>query len=231
VATPLNPNFARVSTRRNSSGLVSPSPEPERVFRERLNRLSHNRALASLGQEAISDIHLLFQGQVEPNIMNDLFAPCNFNNINGYPHNIPDKAIEKLPSFQGNNAISAASHVKNFNVCIFKWCNVANYEDVKMRLFVLSLEEDALDWFTEQPANSYDSLQAIVNAFMGKYGERRENSHLISAISTMKKNENETMEEFNKRFNELVKSMPTTIKPPNEFPLCSYLDAFGVDIA
>ena len=121
--------------------------------------------------------------------------------------------FRSLPSFQGNNAISTASHVKNFNVCIFKWCNVANYENVKMRLFVLSLEEDALDSFTEQPANSYDSLQAIVNSFMGKYRERRENSHLISAISTMKKNENETMEEFNKRFNELVKSMPTTAKP------------------
>jgi len=231
VAPPLNPNFARVSTRRNSSGLVSPSLDPKRVFTERLKRLSHSRALASLGQEAIFDIHLLFQGQVEHNIMNDIFSPCKFNNINGYPHNIPDKAIEKLPYFQDNNAISAASHVKNFNVCIFKWCNVANYEDVKMRVFVLSLEEDALDWFTEQPANSYDSLQAIVNAFMGKYGERRENSHLISAISTMKKNENETMEEFNKRFNELVKSMPTTVKPPDEFLLCSYLDSFGVDTA
>jgi len=47
----------------------------------------------------------------------------------------------------------------------------------------------------------------------------------------MKKNENETMEEFNKRFNELVKSMPTTVKPPDEFLLCSYLDSFGVDTA
>jgi len=84
--------------------------------------------------------------------MNDLFALCDFTNINGYPHNIPNKAIEKLPSFQRNNGISATSHVKNFNVCIFKWCNTANY-DMKMRLFVLSLEEDALDWPTEQPAN------------------------------------------------------------------------------
>lgn len=30
--------------------------------------------------------------------MNDLFVP-DFANINGYPHNIPDKAIEKLSSF------------------------------------------------------------------------------------------------------------------------------------
>lgn len=126
MATPFNPNLARFSTRRNSSGLVSHSPNPERDFRERLNRLSHSRALASLGQEAISDIHLLFQEQVEPSIMNDLFAPCDITNTNCYAHNIPDKTIEKLPSFQGNNVISSTSQVKNYNVCIFKWCNIAN---------------------------------------------------------------------------------------------------------
>lgn len=87
-----------------------------------------------------------------------------FISINGYPHNILDKAIEKLPSFQADNVISVTSHVKNINVFIFKWCNTANYEDVKMRLVVLYLEDDALDWFTEQPANSYDSLEAIINA-------------------------------------------------------------------
>ena len=163
--------------------------------------------------------------------MNDLFAPCGFTNRNCYPHNIPDKAIEKLPSFQGNNAISVVPHVKNFNVCIFKWCNTANNEDVKMRLFVLSLEEDALDWFTWQPDNSYDSLQAIINAFMGKFGKNKENRHLINAISFMKKNENEIMEEFNKRSNDLVKRIPATIKLPDEFLLCSYLDAFSADTA
>lgn len=130
--TPLYSYFGRVSTRRNPSGLVSPTFEPERVFRERLDRLSHGRTLANFGQEAISDIHLFFQEQVKPGIMNDLLAPCNFTNINSYPHNVPNKAIEKLSSFQGNNAISVASHVNNFNVCIFKWCNIVNYANVKM---------------------------------------------------------------------------------------------------
>ena len=100
MATPLNPNFARVSTRRNSSGLVSSSPGPKRVFRERLNRLSHSRALASLGQEAISDIHLLFQRQIEPNIMNDIFAPCNFTNINGILTISPTRLLKGCIIFQ-----------------------------------------------------------------------------------------------------------------------------------
>ena len=62
--------------------------------------------------------------------MDDLCKPCDFSNIVGYPHALPDKAIEKLPSFQGNNAISAKSHTTKFNQCIAKWCNASNYEAV-----------------------------------------------------------------------------------------------------
>lgn len=104
--------------------------------------------------------------------MDDFFLPCNFANINGYSNNILHKAIEKLPSFQGNNAISAKTHLRNFNLCVSKWCNNFNHEDVKMRHFVLSLDEGALDWFTKFPANSFDSLRFVINAFNEKYGDK-----------------------------------------------------------
>ena len=48
-------------------------------------------------------------------IMSNLLRPLNFTAIQGAPHTIPDKAIEKLPSFQGNNAVSAHSHLLNFD--------------------------------------------------------------------------------------------------------------------
>jgi hypothetical protein len=41
------------------------------------------------------------------------------------------------------------------------------------------------------------------------------------------KNENETMEEFNKKFNDLVTSLPTNIKPPDNAILIYYIEAFG----
>jgi hypothetical protein len=75
--------------------------------------------------------------------------PCDFSNINGYPHAIPEKAIEKLPSFQGNNVVSAKMHVKSFMRCINKWFVAHDHEDVKMKLFVLSLEEDASDGYED----------------------------------------------------------------------------------
>ena len=43
--------------------------------------------------------------------MDDYFSPLDSSNINGYPHAIPEKAIEKLTSFQGNNAITVKAHI------------------------------------------------------------------------------------------------------------------------
>jgi len=39
-----------------------------------------------------------------------------------------------------------------------------------MRLFVFSLEGDALNWFNNFPKDSFTSLQDIVNAFKDRYG-------------------------------------------------------------
>ena len=92
--------------------------------------------------------------------MNNLFAPCDFTNIPGYPNFIPDEAIEaidELPSFLGNNAITTETHLRNFHLCVSKWCHDINHEDVKMRLFIFSLNGDAMDCFIDLPANSFES--------------------------------------------------------------------------
>ena len=79
--------------------------------------------------------------------MDDVYRPIDFTNIQGFSQPLPNKAVEKLSSFQRNNAISVKTHVRNFNLCVAKWCNGQNqnHEDVKIKFFVLSLEEDALD--------------------------------------------------------------------------------------
>jgi hypothetical protein len=120
VATPFE-NSLKYTTRSTSQGLVYSFPEPEKVYRRRLNRLAPRRLLESLGEEAVSDIQFLFEQNNQPIvnttttnpnlIMSTLLRPLNFAAIQGAPHAIPDKAIEKLPSFQGNNAVSAHSHL------------------------------------------------------------------------------------------------------------------------
>ena len=107
-----------------------------------------------------------------------------------------------------------------------------NHEDVKMSLFVLSLEEDALDWFTEKLDNSFNSLQSIINAFKDKYGDKREERRLVKAINVIKKKENETIEEFNKRFNGIIKELPQDCNPLDKSLLSLlgfYIDAFNAN--
>jgi len=48
----------------------------------------------------------------------------------------------------------------------------------------------------DKPKNSFDSLQAIINAFKAKYGDKREGRHFLRTINNIKKNENETVDEF-----------------------------------
>ena len=85
-----------------------------------------------------------------------------------------------------------------------------------MKLFVLSLEDGALDWYEDMPNNTFKMLKDLLDAFTEKWGEKKDHRHLLAALNSIKKNKNETMDEFNKNFNELVSSIHTNIKPPND---------------
>jgi hypothetical protein len=156
-----------------------------------------------------------------------IYDPCDFSEINNYPHAIPEKTIEKLPSFQGNDVISAKMHVKSFMRCINKWCVAHDYEDVKMKLFVLSLEDDASDWYEDMSNNSFKTLKELIDSFTEKWGKKRDHRHLLETLNTIKKTENVTMDEFNKKFNKLVSSMHSDIKPPDSAILIYYIKTFG----
>ena len=149
VATPFSSFSSRICMRRHLGSLVNPTLDPEKVLRVRLHRLSSRTLLVNLDREALSDIHSLFCDPFQQDIM-DIFAPCNFANIQGYPNDLPNNGMDMLPSFQGNNVVSAMDHIKAFSCWLGKHARGVDYnhEDGKMSLFVLSLEEDALDWFT-----------------------------------------------------------------------------------
>jgi len=65
--------------------------------------------------------------------------------------------------------------------------------------------------------------------FKDKYGDKREEIHLVKAIDVIKKKENETIEEFNKRFNGIIKELPQDYKPLDKSLLDFYIDVFNAD--
>ena len=78
-------------------------PDPEKVYRRRLNKLSSRRILAELGSKSVSNIHLLFPENINTSvsdIMGEYFTQLNLSQIAGQPHRLPDKAVEKLPMYR-----------------------------------------------------------------------------------------------------------------------------------
>ena len=73
-----------------------------------------------------------------------------------------------------------------------------------MNLFALSLEEDVGEWYLDLADNSYKTLNEFLEDFMNKWGEKKEPRHQLAALHNIKKMENETMEEFNKKFKNLI---------------------------
>ena len=108
------------------------------------------------------------------------FKPCHFTNVH---HDIPEVAISKLPVFSGGDSVAVKKHLSGFTCIMFMYCRSPqyNHEDVKMRLFVLSLEDDALNWFNSCPEDSFTSLQDIVDAFKDRYGDP-DSSHCATKI-------------------------------------------------
>ena len=95
--------------------------------------------------------------------------------------NPPDKSIlvyyiEKLPTFRANNSISTSSHLRKFSKCLLSWCHdaVSQHDDVYMKLFALSLEEDACDWYINIADDSYNSWDSFRKGFMERFGEKKE---------------------------------------------------------
>jgi hypothetical protein len=52
-----------------------------------------------------------------------------------------------------------------------KWCRGHDEEDVKMTLFVYSLEGDAAEWFSEQDPNKFNTLAEIFQALRERWGD------------------------------------------------------------
>lgn len=226
MATPLPSSSIGTCTRTNPSSLANPALDPKRPLRARLHMLSSRTLLVNLGQEALCDIHSLFLNLPILDIM-DIYGPLNFANIQGYPHNLPNNGLDKLPVFQGNNAITVKNHLYTFQTWWAKFAHVQNYEDVQMKCFVLTLEQDVMDWFRDSPDHNIDSYDSLLDAFREKFGNKKEDQFLAKAISIIKKKENETCEEFNRRFNGMLKEISIDYKPTEKMLLEYYLGVFN----
>ena len=142
--------------------------------------------------------------------MTEFYKPIDFSQIAGSPHYIPNDAIKELPMFQGNNSITAKSHLRKFEKYLASYCNDAahDHDDVKMTLFALSLEDDSEEWYFDLDDGSYKNLSEFLEGFKKKWGENKEQRHLLAALHNIKRMESETIDEFNTKFRSVVVDLP-----------------------
>jgi hypothetical protein len=131
--------------------------------------------------------------------MDDLYKPIDFSAISGYPHLIPEKAIENLPCFQNDNVINARRHVQRVSHCFNKWCCNTLYEDVGMKLFILSFDDDDLDWFTKLKDKQIRTYKELTNAFMEKWKEKE--PPIIKTVNS------DASPDFDEKFTDVIQAM------------------------
>ena len=81
--------------------------------------------------------------EISRSISTKWYMPLFFDGIHGFLNVNPNDVRNKLPKFSGNHENSASHHVQLFSDFIGDF-EIA-HEDVHMKLFVQTLEDDARD--------------------------------------------------------------------------------------
>jgi hypothetical protein len=111
-------------------------------------------------------------------------------------------------------------------MCVERYFRDHNEEDVKMTLFAYPLEGDAAEWFTDFDPAKFSTLDSILDEFRKRWGDQKDHRFQLATLTSSHKKENETVEEFNAKFNSLVKSLHDDIKPSDVAVLIYYMEAF-----
>ena len=145
-------------------------------------------------------------------------------------HQYLSNGFKSLPSFSGKEKeISAKSHILEFEYFLDKF--QINYEDVALRMFCHSLGQDAQQWFQCLEANSINSWQDLQDVFLTYWGENKSYEEHLLELYSIRRQSNESISEFNRRFQKIYFSMPEQIRPPEAADMVYYLKAHSIVVA
>jgi hypothetical protein len=129
-----------------------------------------------------------------------------------------------LPKFSGNNVVTAEEHIDQLIGAFEIMC--VEHDDVAMKLFSISLEGPARTWYLGIVDNTITSYTDFETAFKNRWGTKKDHSSMLNQFNTIKKKENETVREFNARFDTLRQQIPTDVISQEKGVLITYLNAY-----
>ena len=154
------------------------------------------------------------------------FSPLNLPQIT---HDLPENYMKYLPKFDGDKTRSAEEHIHAFHDFIDD--QFVEHDDVFMRLFVQTFEGDVRKWFRELPVASIDSWPALEAAFMRQWREKRDSLYYLIEFGSLKKRDNEIVDDFNIIFNNLYNKISIDINPSQPTTKVTYVAAFNFDFS
>jgi hypothetical protein len=132
--------------------------------------------------------------------------------------------IKYMTKFTREEDITTEEHLASFYSYVDN-INIEN-EDVWMRFFVQSLDGEAKKWFRGLPLRSIAWIEALDDAFLRHWGDKKYFLYYIIEFGSLKRKEGESILDFSKRFNKMYNKIPTKIKPIETSAKITYASSF-----
>jgi hypothetical protein len=98
-----------------------------------------------------------------------------------------------------------------------------------LRFFVHSLDGEARKWFRGLNPGSIDGIEALDDAFLRKWGDKKDFLYYITEFGSLKRQEGESVSDFSQIFNKMYSKIPTNIKPTETSSKNTYASSFDPD--
>jgi hypothetical protein len=131
-------------------------------------------------------------------------------------HDLPENYIKNIPKFTGEGDLTADEHINFFDQ--FADILGIKHEDVYSRFLVQTFEGQVRTWFRSLPATSILSYDTLEDAFLRKWGERKDHLYYLTEFGSLRKKNSETVMEFIQRFNKLYNKSQPRLNRPNPRP-------------
>ena len=181
-------------------------------------------------QTAITASTPVMEGPQAPTKMERIIAARYGPLVLPIPLNaMPTREYQKyMPKFTGTEGVTAEEHLESF----YSYADNLDISenDVWMRVFVQSLDGEARKWFRELPHRSITDIEALDDAFLTQWGDRKDLLYYHTEFGNLKRENGESLLDFNKRFNRMYSKIPAEVKPTPTSAKLTYATAFDSDL-
>jgi hypothetical protein len=159
------------------------------------------------------------------------FKPIDMNKIPGHPRKISPRYEKWLPRFTGSDGVRADYHMDNV-LSFFQLHPISDdVEDLAMKLFFATLHGNDREWYDDRLDVIITTMDQLEETFLKIWGIKLEDIQmLLKRLEYAKKIENETLWDFQNRFERLLYHIPRSHYPGDKYLMYIYTNALLVHL-